>query len=169
MGVRKEGYPFPSDDDFCLPIDGFVTSINAFDSISGKNNRNKVYLCPHAHNTAHLVLKLWLVVYGTEPSKLLNIWLTFLEEQRKEGKAECIRSAHIFWVVQDHLYLLHHLLPLEVLVGCVHSFSALYVWPFKRCCRVNVSMGKKQIQEYEKYHFVLKAGAWGSSRLWFWC
>lgn len=58
MGVRKESYPFPSADDFYLPIDVFLVSINAFDSFSGKNNRRDVYLCAHACNTAHLVLKL---------------------------------------------------------------------------------------------------------------
>lgn len=58
MGVRKESYAFPSADDFHLPIDVFVASLNAFGPFSGKNNRNNVYFCVHARNTAHLVLKL---------------------------------------------------------------------------------------------------------------
>lgn len=32
MEVRKESYPFPSADDFYLPVDVFVASINAFNS-----------------------------------------------------------------------------------------------------------------------------------------
>lgn len=58
MGARKESYPFLSADDFYLPVNVFVASVNAFNSFSGKNNGKDINLCAHAHNTAHLVLKL---------------------------------------------------------------------------------------------------------------